>query len=52
MSEHDQWLAALERITQQREQAERLKAWKIAKRRAEQRWRKMQDIRALMRPGQ
>ena len=51
MAEHDQWIDALERIKQQREQTERLIAWKIAKRKAEQRWRQMHDIAALMQPG-
>ncbi len=51
MAEHDQWIAALERIKQQREQAERIKAWVIAKRRADKRWRQMQDITSLMQPG-
>lgn len=51
MEQPDLWLAALDRIRQQREAAERRAAWITAQAAAIKRMRELQDIRDLMRPG-
>ena len=51
MAEPDRWLAALDRITTEREQAEKVRRFIHARRAAIKREAEVAAIRSLMRPG-